>query len=145
VGSQEPPTYIPAMDSARGWINWSPDNKWIAFGSGHHIEMVSPDGKIRKKIPSPETASPYGYLLVWSRDGGTIYVASSLGRGARVHAVDVRSGRSRKIAEYGDDIEFSMPITYTLFGCLSPDGKSIITTCLDFKSDVWILDGLPQR
>ncbi|MCX6137724.1 MAG: protein kinase, partial [Ignavibacteriales bacterium] len=145
VGSQEPPRFIADVDSLRGWLNWSPDNKWIASGLRHDIVLISPDGKSRKIIASPEIGASDEYLLVWSKDGATIYVACSRGRGARLHAVDVKTGRSRKIAEYGDEIVFSAQWFYELFGCLAPDGKSIVTTVVDYKSDIWMLEGLPQK
>ncbi|MCX6137726.1 MAG: hypothetical protein NTV54_09560 [Ignavibacteriales bacterium] len=145
VGAQERPFFLSRSDSIRGWVNWSPDNKWIACGIGKNIVLISSDGKTRRIIASPEVADADQYFLVWSRDGGTIFVAGSAGRGARLHAVDVKTGRSKKIAEYEDDIMFSTPSTFTLFGCLAPDGKSIVTTAVDYKSDIWILEGLPQK
>jgi WD40 repeat protein len=126
------------------WVSWSPDGKWIAYGSREEIVLISPDGRVKKKISSPETANSQGYLLIWSKDGSTIYVASSLGKGARLHAVDINSGKSRKLAEYQDEIEFSTYFDYQLFGCLTPDGKSFVTTALDVKSDIWILEGFPK-
>jgi Tol biopolymer transport system component len=126
-------------------IIWSPDGKWIAYGSGEDIVLVSPDGSVKKKIPSPETVRQQGYLLVWSKDGSKIYVASSIGKGARLHAVDINSGKSRKLAEYQDEIEFSASRNFALFGCLTSDGKSCVTTTLDVKSDIWILEGFPEK
>jgi serine/threonine protein kinase len=145
-GGQEPPRLIPNVnDEMYNRASWSPDGKWIAYGYGEDIVLVSPDGRVKEKIPSPETAHEKGYLLVWSKDGSTIYVASSVGKGARLHAVDINSGKSRKLAEYQDEIEFSTNYNFALFGCLASDGKSFVTTTFDYKSDIWILEGFPVK
>jgi serine/threonine protein kinase len=144
-GGREPPRFIPNTNDGFSRVTWSPDGTWIAYGSGEDIVLVSPDGSVKKKIPSPETAHENGYLLVWSKDGSTIYVASSVGKGARLHAVDINSGKSRMLAEYQDEIEFSAYFNYALFGCLTSDGKNFVTTVLEVKSDIWMLEGFPEK
>jgi serine/threonine protein kinase len=145
VGAQEPPRFI--YDGLRigNWLNWSPDGKWIAYGYDRDIVLVSTDDGKEKRIPSPEIGDDRHYLLVWSKDGSTIYVASSVGKGALLHAVDVKSGKSRNVAEYSDEVKFQGPARYTLFGCLTPDGKSFVTTVVAVKSDIWLLEGFPQK
>ena len=93
---------------------------------------------------SPVPASYQGFVLVWSRNAETIYVASSTTPKARLDAIDVRLGSSRRIAEYPGERNFFTPNTYSLSGSLSRDAKSFATTVRNDRSDLWILEGFPQ-
>jgi hypothetical protein len=66
---------------------------------------------------------------------------------ARLDAIDVRTGASRKIADLGSGIDFEMSVNFMLRGSLAPDGKSFATTAAKTPSDIWILDGftLPKH
>ena len=146
VGSQQPQFLVPdtAGQCASAAV-WSPDGHWIACGSfSQTLLLVSPDGKQRRSLPSPVRPASQNFVLVWSRDAETIYVASSLTAKARLDAIDVRTGRSRKITEYPRELTFSTPNTYSLSGSLSRDAKSFATTVINTKSDLWILEGFPR-
>jgi Tol biopolymer transport system component len=123
---------------------WSPDGRWIACGgSGETVLLVSPDGAQRRSLPSPVSASYDRFVLAWSRDAATIYVASSRTVRSRLDAIDVRSGTVRRIAEYAKDVVFSNGNAYTLSGSSSPDGKSLATTVFNRRADLWMLEGFP--
>ncbi len=62
---------------------------------------------------------------------------------ARLDAVDVQSGKSRNIATHDLDIDFQTEKNMGLSGYLTADGKSFVTTVLNSRSDLWILEGLP--
>ena len=108
------------------------------------ILLVSPDGKERRRLKSPVQAADQNFVLVWSRDAETIYLASSLTPKARLDAIAVRTGESRRIAEYAAGLSFRTFAAYSLSGSLSRDGKSIATTVYNAKSDVWMLEGALQ-
>jgi hypothetical protein len=108
------------------------------------VLLVSPDGKQRRSLPSPVPASNQGFVLVWSRNAETIYVASSTTPKARLDAIDVRLGSSRRIAEYPGDLSFATNFIYSLSGSVSRDGKSFATTAVNRRSDLWILEGFPR-
>ena len=93
---------------------------------------------------SPVPASYQGFVLVWSRNAETIYVASSTTPKARLDAIDVRLGSSRRIAEYPGELSFGTDFNYHLSGSLSRDGKSFATTVGNQRSDLWILEGFPR-
>jgi hypothetical protein len=145
VGSQNLPNYIPAP-TLRTALAWSPDGQWIAYGSSPEssLILVSPDGKKSRKLPSPVEPSNQRFVLVWSRDSATIYVASCRVGNARLDAVDIQSGKPRPVADLGPDINFRTPTNYCLSGCLAAGGKSFVATILNSKSDLWILEGFPQ-
>jgi Tol biopolymer transport system component len=128
---------------------WSPDGRWVACGnsSSAAILLSSPDGADRRSLPCPVKPSSTNFVLAWSRDSSTIYVASSIGGAARLDAVEVAGGRSRKIADLGEDVVFGGKYAYCLFGSMAADGKSFATSIVVRKSDLWILDGLlkPRR
>lgn len=105
--------------------------------------MVSPDGRNPRIFPSPIPVWVEYALVAWSADSSTLYVASSYNGPSRLHALDVRTGKSRPVADYGTAFRFGVQETNCLSACLSPDGKSIVTTLMSRKSDLWILDGYP--
>jgi Tol biopolymer transport system component len=146
IGSQQPQLLIPgtANQCASAPV-WSPDGLWIACGGfDRTVLLVSPDGNERRALRSPVPAASHGFVLVWSRNAETIYVASSTSPKARLDAIDVRLGSSRRIAEYPGELRFTTPYNYFPSGSLSRDGKSFATTVLSEKSDLWILEGFPR-
>jgi WD40 repeat protein len=146
VGSQQPQFLLPGTaNQCFSAPVWSPDGRWIACGTASQtVLLVSPDGQQRRSLPIPVPAAPQRFVLVWSRDAETIYVASSHTPKARLDAVDVRTGGSRRIAEYAQELRFSSTVNFSLSGSLSRDGKSFATTVLNSKSDLWMLEGFPQ-
>jgi len=100
-------------------------------------------GKNTKKISSPVAAAVENYVLVWSEDSSTKYVASSFAEGPRLDAVDVQTGLSQKIADLDWDLLLGGWRNYYTSGSLAPDGQSLITTARVEKSDLWILEGVP--
>jgi hypothetical protein len=124
---------------------WSPDGRWIACGGpGETVLLVSPDGARQRSLPSPVSPFYDRFVLVWSRDAATIFVASSIAGRSRLDAIDFRSGNIRGIAEYARDVIFSDGDAYFLGGSLARDGKSFATTVLNHKADLWMLEGFPQ-
>jgi DNA-binding winged helix-turn-helix (wHTH) protein/Tol biopolymer transport system component len=147
VGSREPPRILAeTLMVCNTSPLWSPDGRWIACGHRDGmLLLVSPDGSHRRTIPSPEWPTSRGFVLVWSRDGSTLYEASSRsGQKAWLDAIDVKTGKSHRVAEYDEFVRFDSPVNYSLSGSLAPDGKSFFTTAASSKSDLWILDGFPQ-
>ena len=142
IGSEQPQVLPDTEGLCESPPVWSPDGRWIACGTRMQtVLLVSPDGKERRTLPSPVGISKRNSVLVWSRDAATIYLASSGLPGARLDAIDARTGKSRKLAEYGPNLEFQTYNTYSLSGSLSHDGKSFATTVFNRRSDLWILEG----
>jgi len=141
IGSESGPKFIgAACGSAPAW---SGDGHWIECGvpGESAILLITPDGKVSRKLPSPVRNSGQQFITAWSRDSSTIYIASSLSDPARLDAIDIRTGAARKIADLGSGINFEMSVNYMLSGSLAPDGKSLATTAAKTTSDIWILDG----
>jgi Tol biopolymer transport system component len=146
IGSDQPPVPVSGPENCSSPAVWSPDGQWIACGNAPDtILLVSPDGQRRRSIPSPARPNNNNFVLVWSRDAQTLYVASSPRQSRpRLHAVDLRTGNSRLIAEYAAEPRFNMPYVRTTSGSLMRDGKSFATTVLNRRADIWMLEGFPQ-
>jgi len=138
IGSSDPAFLMPGSE---GLVTtapaWSPDGRWIAWGSGREscVFLASPDGKNLRRLPSPVAPQNQNYLLVWSKDSTTLFVASSVEEKARLDAVDIRTEKSRKISDLGGGLKFQVPSNFCLTGSLSPDGKSFLTSVRADKSD----------
>jgi eukaryotic-like serine/threonine-protein kinase len=141
IGSDRRPTVLPARCGAAP--AWSPDGLWIACGMRNEpsILLISPDGKDSRKLASPVQTFLQDFVIVWSGDSLKLFVASSLMDDARLDAIDVGTGATRKIADLGPNITFEVLTNYCLSGSLASDGKSFATTVSKTTSDIWILDG----
>jgi Tol biopolymer transport system component len=146
VGSGKAPEFVSTPVRMGTAPSWSADGRWIAYGNSQEecIILIAPDGKDTRRYSSPVPPESQGFVLTWSRDNLSLYIASSLGTGrteGRLDALDITTGESRKIGDFGPDINFCSYFNFCLFGSLSPDGKSLVTTCRVPTSDLWILDG----
>jgi Tol biopolymer transport system component len=143
-GSQEPlrilhESFYPNTVSA-----WAPNGNWIAVGGARQILIVSPDGRQSEVIPSPVTVFVHEAALVWSRDSSTLFVVSSYQGSARLDALDIATKKWRNIADWGTTIRFRVIWNNGLTATLSPQGNSFFTTAMDWRSDIYILEGFNQ-
>lgn len=143
VGTQEQPMILPNTSDYQSWAYWSPDGKWISYFNAWGIVISSFAGKTKKVIPSPIFGSKRD-IIIWSKDGSSLYIVTSSGGMLYLYKIDINSGKSRIIGENKSDLTLGTYISYGLFGCLAPDGKSIVTTAEEYKSDIWIVEGFPQ-
>ena len=137
VGSEDPPVEIVPPRNL-GAPEWAPSGEWIAVPSGRGVELTSPDGRQQKFLPGLSGA------ITWSRDSKTIYGVTFQAPQPALSALDVASGKIRKIADY--DLSFQPLLENAYTGSvrlsLSPDGKSVVTAVATNQADLWILDGL---
>jgi Tol biopolymer transport system component len=84
----------------------------------------------------------------WSRDGSTLYFLRDGEDRQSLQALDVRSGATRRIAEYRlNGYQFgSRQSVSTSALSLSPDGKRLAVTRTKLDSDIFLVEGLkPPR
>jgi Tol biopolymer transport system component len=115
---------------------WSPTGQWITASTAEGFFLVSPDGIMKHKISD-------GHWLVhtWAADGKSILgvrldddLHLQLGR----LGID---GTEHVMADLG----IAPPATVPLDGfSLSPDGKTLITSVLKLKGDLWMLEGFEE-
>jgi Tol biopolymer transport system component len=125
---------------------WSPTGEWSAamdFSAKGETLLVNPkDGTLRKL---PPLGSP---ALTWSQDGKTIYgvAPTTAGDRSELRALDVASGTMRTLATYATRLRLEENIGGSLRMTLAPDGRTLVTTLLSDRSNVWMLKGLqPPR
>lgn len=139
---------LPDSVSSQIYPAWSPDSRWIAVGQartrshGSRLLLISPDGRQAKVLDAPPDPYPWYYAIAWSKDSKTIYVAKSVGEeGPALYAIDVRTGATRVIAQYGSMVHFGPPRPGCCIASLSRDGKGILVTCMNPRIRTFILDG----
>ena len=115
---------------------WSPTGQWITASTANGFFLVSPDGATKRKISD-------GRWLVhtWAADGMSIL-------GVRLDD-DLHLQLSRLGIDGNEhvmaDLGISSPSTAPLDGfSLSPDGKTLLTSLLKVKGDLWLLEGFEE-
>jgi RNA polymerase sigma factor (sigma-70 family) len=114
---------------------FTPDSKRLfTSGPDHYFRIWDPrTGKELRKIPSdPRT----GHVLALSKDGKTL----AAGSGMAIHLLDLPSGRAYEPPE-GQAMASSNPY----FSALSPDGRTAITSSLEYAPLVWDVERGPIR
>jgi WD40 repeat protein len=138
VGADMQPHVIPHAPPCRSPLAWSPTGEWLACESRDDIALFSEDGERRKRLPKVEATS-----LVFSQDGKTIYAVGRAGGRSFLKSVDVETGTTKVLADYGPEMIFSGGMPFHTRLSLSPDGKMLVTSAVNLKSDLWLLDGYP--
>jgi Tol biopolymer transport system component len=136
VGGSEAATSLGFSDGCENAAQWSPDGAWIACAGGNGVALVSPDGKQRRTVGNRRA------YIMWSRDGREIYALGRVEGGKwRFGAIDAKGGGERTIYEYAADIAFGTAYNPAFPMSLSPDGKSLATTIVNVRSEIWLLEG----
>jgi WD40 repeat protein len=103
------------------------------------VRLFSPDGTRRKTLPLAGSSA-----IAFSKDGKTLYVAGRAEGRTFLKAAVVETGEVREIATHTGDMMISGGATYRARLSLSPDGKSLATSAVDRRSDLWLLEGYPR-
>jgi serine/threonine protein kinase len=144
VGAQEKPSLIQVLTKSAilESVLWSPDGKLISYHDGSQIIIITPDGKIKKIISSPEKDRKFRLVYaVWSKDSKSFYIVTFNGSESgviRLYNLIIESKAYRFIAENKVDFNFNLHV------CLAPDGKSLLASIDKTKSDIWLWEGFPQ-
>jgi Tol biopolymer transport system component len=145
VGSADAPQVIlrGGRDESKTWCcvpEWSPTGEWIAFVSDKGIKLVTPDGT-RQRLLSSMTP----HALAWSHDGARLYVlAVGTDRRTAVESIDLMSGSATTIRTFNPDVVFTTPQNPGVRASLAADGRSLLTTALRTRSDIWMLEGFDR-
>jgi len=140
VGGSEAPILLGFTHGCENPAQWSPDGQWIACATGEGVELVSPDGKNHRTVGKRRA------YITWSRDGKEIYALGHVEGGKwRLGAISAATGAERTIYEYGPEVQFATAFNPAFPMSLSPDGKSIATTIVNVRSDIWLLEGFERK
>lgn len=119
-------------------LDWSPTGEWLACQTYNRIALFDANGSKSKALPKLGAAA-----LAFSRDGKTLYAVGRENGSSFLKAIDIASGDVRQIANYGPALDISGGLPFHTRLSRSPDGKSLATSAVTRRSDVWLLDGYP--
>ena len=120
-------------------IEWSSTGDWIAYASAEGISMISPDGKVVRKLTDRRLGT-----FAFSKDGTQVYgmIRNTTGVGAQwqLYSIDVKTGSDRMLAPV------DLPLTADLVAgfSLHPDGRRFLTSVGELPFDIWMLEGWDQ-
>jgi serine/threonine protein kinase len=135
VGADMAPHVVPGSVVCLTPVEWSPTGEWLACEARDGVQLLSPDGSTRRTLPVVNSTA-----LAFSRDGKTLYAA---GR-TFLKAIDLAAGKVRDIAQYATGWTISGGGPYQTRISLSPDGRSLATSEVSSRSDIWLLEGYPR-
>jgi len=112
---------------------------WILYSAGNSLDLISPDGKSRRKLSSRRFMA-YNF----SKDGGQVYgiFHSTTGTGPewQLYKVDMTTGAEKPLSA----VDLA-PSTAALAGfSIHPDGKRALTSIAKWPFQIWMLEGFEQ-
>jgi serine/threonine protein kinase len=138
VGADMHPHPIPGAPTCLMPLEWSPTGEWLACEARDAIHLFSPDGSRHRNLPKLRSTA-----IAFSRDGTTLYAAGREDGRTFVRAVDIASGTVRDIAQHVAALTISGGAAYQARLSLSPDGRSLVTSAVESRQDLWLLEGYP--
>jgi serine/threonine protein kinase len=138
VGADMSAHLIPHSPSCTTPPDWSRAGDWIACDTEAGVALISPNGGQPKELPRLSSAA-----VAFSRDGKTIYGAGKERGRAFLKSIDIATRAVRQIADYGPAMTISGGAPYHTRLSLAPDGKSLATSAVATKSDLWLVEGYP--
>ena len=138
VGSGEGPIVLRTNGVPNATPHWSPRNEWITWETEQGFVMVSPDGKEERFL------SDHQWLAhTWSRDGSKVLgIRGTEDLRLALVSLDTRSSGAKVLSDLGPSAPANNPVKgFTL----SADGRTIATSIVRLRGDLWLLDGLHWR
>jgi Tol biopolymer transport system component len=138
VGSGEEPVVLRTDGVPNASPHWSPRNDWITWETGQGFVLVSPDGGQQRLLSDDQWL-----VHTWSRDGSDVFgIRESENLRLSLVAVNVRTAKTRVLADLGP----SAPVNNPVKGfSLDAEGRTIATSMVRLRGDLWLLDGLEWR
>jgi len=145
VGANRPPELVSYATSLNP-VRWSPKGDWIAWNDGGRLTLVSPDGR-QRRVVSDNLYFTYG----WSKDGDLLFgIAFTANRHLAVWRIEIAAPRESVVTDLGpapaalDLANAQSDFPYRGFS-LHPDGKSFLTSVLNIKGDIWLLENFDRH
>ncbi|MGA7237779.1 MAG: protein kinase [Bryobacteraceae bacterium] len=138
VGADMSAHLIPKAPFCFTPLDWSPTGDWLACETFDRIALFSPDGSKAKALPKVSAST-----VAFSKDGKTLYAVGKQNGRSFLKAIDVDSGAVRTLADYGPALTISGGLEFHTRLSRSPDGRSLATSAVTSKSDIWLLEGFP--
>ena len=138
VGANMTPHPIPGAPTCLTPVQWSPTGEWIACEARDGLQLLGADGSQHRTLAKLNSSA-----IAFARDGRTIYAAGRDRGRTFLKSLDLAGGAVRTIAEYAGDAAISGGAPYQARLSLAPDGKSLATSVVVTRSDLWLLEGYP--
>ncbi len=118
---------------------WSPAGDWITWESAQGFMLVSADGTRQRVLSTDQW-----HAHTWSRDGSEIVgIRETDDYRLSVEALEARpNGRTRVLADLGAAPPANNPVKGL---SLSADGRTLVTSLLRLRGDLWLVKGLHLR
>ena len=129
-------------------MEWSPNADVIAAFDSRPVDgrrsivlIDASRGTLRRLVSLDWPA------LAWSRDGTQLYGVATGPKGSELQALDVKTGSVRTIANYDTHVNIAEDFGNSRRLTWAPDGRSLVTTQVTSRSNVWLMKGLqlPRR
>ena len=139
VGANEPPVTLLSV-ACRNPAQWSPDGQWIACAEEDKgVDLFTPEGK------NFHTIGDRRVYVTWTKDGKALYtLGDDAGGHWKLGLLDANSGTEKIISDLGTQFRFASPYNPSFPLSLSPDGTSLATSALNYKAEIWMLEGFRQ-
>jgi Tol biopolymer transport system component len=138
VGADMSAHVIPGAPTCHTAPDWSPAGEWLACGTDNGIALLTQDGGASRMLPDIHCSA-----LAFSRDGRSLFVVGRDRGRSFLRSVDVAAGTVREIADYGPELAISGGRQFDTRLSVAPDGKSLATSVVMSKSELWLLEGYP--
>ena len=138
VGAGEPPLVLKEGIVYPSNPKWSPNGALVTCETPEGFSVISADGKQARTLAEE---APLAHA--WSRDSKNIYAIRDKDLRLELVAIDVSTGSETPLV---DDLGPVPPMSDPLAGLsLAPDGKSLLTSIVRLRGDVWLLSGFELR
>src|SRR5262249_41413445 len=135
VGSGDPPLVLRSDGVPNANPSWSPTNDWITWETDQGFVLVSPDGTQEHLL-----SDDHWLAHTWSKDGSEIFGIRETERlRLSVVAIDVRSGRTRVIADMGPSPAVNNPVKGL---SVAGDGRTVVTSFVHLHGGLWTVGDL---
>jgi Tol biopolymer transport system component len=136
VGSGAEPIVLRTDGVANATPSWSPDGQFITWETDHGLVLALADGQDGRHLSDDQWL-----VHAWSKDGSEIFgIRETEQLRLLLFAVNARTGRERSIADLGP----SPPVNNAVKGMsVSADGRTIATSIVRLRGDLWVLENLP--
>jgi serine/threonine protein kinase/Tol biopolymer transport system component len=139
VGAEMTAHLIPDAPACFTPLDWSPTGEWLACESFNRTALFSPDGKQKRSLPFVNASA-----VAFSSDGKWLYAVGKENGISFLKALDVNNAAVVKtIATYGPAMTISGGSEFHTRLSRAPGGKSLATSAMMRRSDIWLLEGFP--
>ena len=127
------PRLIVAPESGAGWPSWSPDGRQLAVelydGEDTYVAVVPREGGTPRRVTLERGQSwPHS----WTPEGRSVVFAGQRQGIWNVYAVDVESGRERRLTRY------ERAVVNVRYPAWSPAGDSLVYEYFEATGNVWV-------